>query len=62
MLVSGPLDPRFGGLAIFRLPDGSSDAALLAIRDADPYFKAGVALWELWGWQPNIGKEDVDRL
>jgi hypothetical protein len=38
------------------------DAALLAIRDADPFVRTGVASRELWGWPPNIGKEDVDRL
>jgi len=62
LLASGPLDPRYGGALLLRLPDGSGDAALLAIRDGDPFVKQGVAQYELLPWAPNIGKEDLDRL
>jgi uncharacterized protein YciI len=62
LLVSGPLDPRYGGALLLRLPDGSEDAALLAVRDGDPFVKRGVAQYELLPWAPNIGKEDIDRL
>jgi uncharacterized protein YciI len=62
LLVSGPLDPRYGGALLLRLPDGSADAALLAVRDGDPFVKHGVAQYELLPWAPNIGKEDIDRL
>jgi uncharacterized protein YciI len=61
MVASGPLDPRSGGAALFRLPDGTPDAEILRLRDEDPYVRSGMAQWELLPWQPNIGKEDLDR-
>jgi uncharacterized protein YciI len=62
LLASGPLEPRHGGALLLRLPDGAGDAALLAVRDGDPFVKHGVAQYELLPWLPNIGKEDIDRL
>ena len=62
LLVSGPLDPRHGGACIFLVPDEGADAAVLALRDQDPYVKEGVAQWEVWQWHPNLGKEGLDRL
>lgn len=62
LVASGPLDPRSGGAALFRLPDGIADAEVLRLRDEDPYVKAGLAQWELLPWVPNIGKEDLDRV
>jgi len=62
LIASGPLDPRYGGAAIFRLPDQGSDALLIQLRDGDPYVKKGVAQWEVWNWVPGIGREDLDRL
>lgn len=62
LVVSGTLDPRYGGAAIFRLPDEGADAALAALRDGDPYVKQGLAQWEIWNWVPVIGKEDLDRV
>lgn len=59
LLVSGPLDPRYGGALLLRVPDV---AALDAIRDADPFTKAGCAQYELLPWLPNTGLEDLDRL
>jgi uncharacterized protein YciI len=61
MVASGPLEPRHGGVALFRLPDGTPDAEILRLRDEDPYVRSGVAQWELLPWLPNIGKEDLDR-
>jgi len=61
MVASGPLEPRHGGVALFRLPDGTPDAEILGLRDEDPYVRTGVAQWELLPWLPNIGKEDLDR-
>ncbi len=61
VVASGPLDPRFGGAFLLRLPDGTPTAELLAVRDADPYVKAGVAQWELLPWNPVNGKENLDR-
>jgi uncharacterized protein YciI len=59
LLASGPLDPRYGGALLLRVPDV---AALDAIRDADPFTKAGCAQYELLPWLPNTGLEDLDRL
>ncbi len=61
LVASGPFEPRFGGALLLRLPDEGSDAALLAVRDGDPFVAAGVAQYELLPWLPNIGKEDLDR-
>lgn len=62
LLVSGPLDPRTGGALLLRLPDEGADAALLAVRDGDPFVKHGVAQYELLPWLPNIGAEDLAKL
>jgi len=61
LVASGPFEPRFGGGLLLRLPEGSSDAAVLALRDGDPFVQHGVAQYELLPWLPNIGKEDLDR-
>jgi uncharacterized protein YciI len=61
LVASGPLDPRFGGALLLRLPDEGHDAAALAIRDGDPFVKAGLVQYELLPWAPVIGKEDLDR-
>lgn len=62
LLASGPLDPRHGGALLLRVPDEGSDAALLGVRDGDPFVRSAVAQYELLPWLPNIGKEDLDRL
>jgi len=62
LVASGPFEPRFGGGLLLRLPDEGYDAAVLAVRDGDPFVKAGVAQYELLPWAPNIGKEDLDRV
>lgn len=62
LLVSGPLDPRFGGAIIFRVPDEGADEALDAIRDGDPFTKHGVAQYELLRWAPLMGKDALDKL
>jgi uncharacterized protein YciI len=61
LVASGPFEPRFGGALLLRLPDAGHDAAALAIRDADPFVKAGVVQYELLPWAPVIGKEDLDK-
>jgi uncharacterized protein YciI len=61
VVASGPLVPRFGGAFLLRLPDGTTDAELDAIRDQDPYVKGGVAQWELLPWDPVNGRENLDR-
>jgi len=62
LLASGPLEPRFGGALLLRLPDGAPDAEVLRLRDDDPYVKGALAQWEVLHWAPGIGKEDLDRL
>lgn len=62
LLASGPLDPRSGGALLLRVPDGSVDATLDAVRDGDPFVKKGMAQYELLPWVPGIGKDDLDRI
>ena len=62
LVASGPLDPRNGGAALFRLPDGPDVLARLdAIRDGDPYVKGGVAQYELLPWNVVTGREDLNK-
>jgi uncharacterized protein YciI len=61
VIASGPMDPRFGGLVLLRVPDDDAKA-LDNVRDNDPFFQSGVAQSELIGWAPGIGKEDLDKL
>ena len=61
LIASGPMDPRFGGLLLLRVPDGDAKA-LDRVRDNDPFFQSEVAQYELIGWNPVIGKDDLDRL
>ena len=61
LIASGPMSPRFGGLVLLRVPDDSAKM-LDAIRDGDPFIQSGVAQYELIGWAPVIGKDDLDRL
>ena len=61
LIASGPMNPRFGGLVLLRVPD--DDARVLdSVRDEDPFFQSGVAQYELIGWAPVIGKDDLDKL
>lgn len=62
LLVSGPMDPRVGGMVLLRVPDEGSLAALDAVRDGDPFTKKGLAQYELNPWIPVIGKERLDTL
>lgn len=62
VLACGPLDPRTGGALLLRVPDENPLAALDAVRDGDPYWRQGLAQYELLPWAPGIGKEDLDRL
>lgn len=62
LLAAGPHDPRYGGMMLVRVPDGNPEKALDAIRDADPYYKAGVVQYELLVWNVVIGKENLEKL
>jgi uncharacterized protein YciI len=61
LIAAGPMNPRFGGMVMLRVGDDDA-AALDAIRDGDPFVQSGVAQYELIGWNPVIGKDDLDRL
>jgi uncharacterized protein YciI len=60
VLVSGRLDPRFGGALLLRVPDGDALAVLDRIRDGDPFVRAGVAQYEILPWVPVIGRDALD--
>ncbi|HEY7725910.1 MAG TPA: YciI family protein [Anaeromyxobacteraceae bacterium] len=62
LLASGPLEPRHGGALLLRLPDEDAHGAAGAIRDGDPFVRQGVAQYEIQLWNPNIGKDALDRL
>ncbi len=61
LVASGPLEPRFGGALLLRVPDEDAEAALNAVRDGDPYWTAGVAQYELLKWDVKTGRADLDR-
>jgi uncharacterized protein YciI len=61
LLVSGPFEPRHGGAVILRVPNEGASAALDAVRDGDPYIKAGIAQWEILPWMPGIGREGIEK-
>ena len=61
LVASGPLEPRFGGALLLRVPEENADGALNAIRDGDPYWTAGVAQYELLKWDVKTGRADLDR-
>ncbi|AUX42904.1 hypothetical protein SOCE26_043420 [Sorangium cellulosum] len=62
LLASGPLDPRYGGALLLRVPDDAVTATLDQIRDGDPFTKRSVAQYELLPWVPVMGKEELDRV
>lgn len=62
LLAAGPHDPRFGGMMLVRVSDEHPLKALDAIRDADPYYQAGVVQYELLVWNVVIGKDDLDKI
>ena len=62
LLAAGPMDPRFGGMFLLRVPEDDAHAALDAVRDNDPFYSAGVAQYELIKWNVVIGKDDLDKL
>jgi uncharacterized protein YciI len=55
VIAGGPIEPRFGGAILFRVPEDDPHTALDRIRDADPYIVAGVAQYEILVWNPIIG-------
>lgn len=63
LLASGPLEPRNGGALLLRIADGLDvNEALDAVRDGDPFVKAGLVQYELLPWAPVIGQDDLAKL
>lgn len=62
LLASGPQEPRSGGILLLRVSDEEGLAALDAVRDGDPYTRAGVAQYELIPWTPLIGAEGLEKI
>jgi len=62
LVASGPFNPRTGGAFLLRVPDGSAAAALDAVRDNDPFWKQGIANYQLLQWNPVIGREGLDAI
>ena len=62
LLAAGPFDPRTGGAFLVRVPTENAQGALTAVRDGDPFFKKGVANYELVAWNVVIGNEELDKL
>jgi uncharacterized protein YciI len=62
LIAAGPFDPRTGGALLVRLPDQNAAAALDAIRDGDPFYRNGIANYELIAWKPVLGMEGLDSL
>jgi uncharacterized protein YciI len=61
LVASGPLEPRYGGALLLRVPDDAVEATLDRIREGDPYWKAGVGQYELLPWNVKTGRDDLDR-
>ena len=49
-------------MMLLRVDDHNAQKALDAIRDADPYYQAGVVQYELLCWNVVIGKDALDTL
>lgn len=62
LLASGPMEPRFGGALLLRVPDDAALAVLDRVRDEDPFTIRGMAQYELLPWHPVIGADELDRL
>ena len=61
LVASGPLEPRYGGALLLRVPEDAVEATLDAVRNGDPYWQAGVAQYGLLAWNVRTGREDLDR-
>ena len=62
LVASGPFNPRTGGAFVLRVPDESAAAALDAVRDNDPFWRQGIANYQLLPWNPVIGREGLDAI
>jgi len=62
ILVSGPVEPRIGGVVLLKVPDQDYLKVLDGIRDNDPYVKGGIAQYEILPWNPVMGVENLAKL
>jgi uncharacterized protein YciI len=62
LVASGPFVPRTGGAFLLRVPDDNAAAALDAVRDGDPFWKRGIANYQLLQWNPGVGREALDAI
>jgi len=62
LIASGPMDPRVGGALLVRVPNDKVQQSLTDIRDEDPFYKKGVANYELIPWNVIVGNEGLDKL
>jgi uncharacterized protein YciI len=62
LLASGPMDPRTGGVFLLRVQDADPLADLDAVRNGDPFFRAGLATYEPLVWNVVLGKDGLDQL
>lgn len=62
LLASGPLEPRSGGALLLRVPDNDVQGTLDRVRDGDPFYKNGLAQYELQPWNVVLGVEELNRL
>lgn len=62
LLVAGPMDPRYGGIFLLKVPDDNPQRALDAVRDNDPFYQQHIAQYELHCWNVVIGRDDLDRI
>ena len=62
LVASGPMEPRFGGMWLVRVPDENPLQALDALQAGDPFYQQGLANYELIPWKVMQGKEALDRM
>ncbi len=62
LIAAGPMDPRFGGIFLLKVPDEDPQRALDAVRDNDPFYTKHIAQYELVCWNVLLGKDALDRI
>jgi uncharacterized protein YciI len=62
LVASGPLEPRFGGMWLVRVPDENPLQDLDALMAGDPFHQHGLANYELLPWKVMQGKEGLDKI
>ena len=43
LVAAGPMDPRYGGIFLLKVPDENPQRALDAVRDNDPFYQQHIA-------------------